>query len=373
MADTNGNLKTRELRDVEILRTGTFDGVEWTQEIMDHVVQKFNEGVAQIPIKVTEDGTHDGAPVKLPGGPALGWVDSLKRVGDKLLATFKQVPALVADLIASGPMKLKSVEGWKNFRTADGVEHGRVLDGCLFFGQGLPAVHGLSDLALLFQAEPAGEGRFACCADTTQTVPQSGHAPASPIAPTVAAVDAKQNEKANSQKGQRQVDGNKIEFTAEEYKRFLAAEQSVSSLTRQLEEATAKAAKAEADRVEMQKQVEGDRKSLAEYREKDVRVERERIAAQVEEHVKSGRLKPAEREAEIAYMLGVKPEQREERFKLMANLKSLFGETMQANAAGPAKSESQDIHDKSVALQTATGCSYEEASAAVIAQMGGGK
>ena len=367
-------LETRDIDNFEIMRTGTWNGLPWSERDIDEVIRNFNAGVAKIPVKVTKTGTHESQALTLPGGAALGFVESLKRVGSTLVAHLTKVPKLVAELIAQkggvGALPTPSVEGWPDFETADGEHHGRVLDGLIVFGVHLPAVHGLQGLAELYQDAVEQKGpRFACCAD----IRASGALPPSPAADAsaVAAAPAKKDEKIENKKGQNKVDENKIELTREDHKKLVEESIRLSFVTSELAREKARADKAESDRVEMQKKVDESEKSLTEFRAEKARIECEKIGASVEEQVKAGRLEPGKKEAVIAYTLSLKAEERVAYLKTIEALPSLFGES--AKVLAPAKAsgnEFDDIHNKAIALQKATGMTYEAASEAVMSGAG---
>jgi hypothetical protein len=81
---------------------------------------------------------------------AHGWVEKLWRIGDRLKARIKQVPARLAELIQSGACKQKSIEVWPEFETTDGQKRGAALEAILMFGRGLPAVHDLDDAVAVY-------------------------------------------------------------------------------------------------------------------------------------------------------------------------------------------------------------------------------
>jgi hypothetical protein len=137
--------ETKELRDVEILRTGKWNGHEWTEAHLDEAVRNFNDKISEAQLLITKDGTHEAERMTLPGGAALGFVSKMWRSGQKLFANFKQIPKKIAELIHDGALKLRSIEAWLDYETADDERHGRVIDGVLFFGDQVPAVHGVQE------------------------------------------------------------------------------------------------------------------------------------------------------------------------------------------------------------------------------------
>lgn len=89
----------------EIFKTGTHtssNGVSknWTTEDLDLMVSNFQTKNPDVPIVVGHPKTND---------PAYGWVESLKRVGDSLFASFKQVSPVFVEAVNTGALKTRSI------------------------------------------------------------------------------------------------------------------------------------------------------------------------------------------------------------------------------------------------------------------------
>lgn len=101
----------------------------WTEQDLDNIVAKYNEqNDHEAPLVIGHPKSND---------PAYGWVDSLKRVGDRLLAKPKQVVKEFADAVKDGLYKKRSISLYP-----DGT-----LRHIGFLGAVPPAVKGLKDLA----------------------------------------------------------------------------------------------------------------------------------------------------------------------------------------------------------------------------------
>lgn len=151
---------TDTTRDVEILETGTHNGVAFTESDLDEMVANHAALAAYIkpPLKLG----HDDAQIlrgQKDGDPALGWVSRLQRVGSKLVATLANVPERLVDLMEKRRYRRVSSEvtlafdqtGWeKNLQS--GVR-GKVLTGLALLGADLPAVATLDDLATLLASD----------------------------------------------------------------------------------------------------------------------------------------------------------------------------------------------------------------------------
>ncbi len=133
------------LEDVEILRTGTWNGDVYTVTDLNDMVAAFGNVGFEPPVKLGH--SEEQTLLQEDGLPAAGWVTKLKVVGDTLLATLKDVPRKIAELISKGAYKQRSAEVFFNYRGAgDGRTHPRVLRALSLLGADIPAVKGLSPL-----------------------------------------------------------------------------------------------------------------------------------------------------------------------------------------------------------------------------------
>lgn len=151
-------LKTRDFDAVEIMRVGTFrghgcppEGCNFTTGDLDALARS-----------ATLAGDKFDAPLKLghnerqkllgeDGLPSAGWLDNLRRDGDRLLADFKAVPEKVADLIDAGGFRKRSAELTPKFKV-DGKTYPWMLTGLALLGEELPAVDSLSDVTELYHS-----------------------------------------------------------------------------------------------------------------------------------------------------------------------------------------------------------------------------
>ncbi len=145
-------LKTVDFNNVELFAVGTWNGKKFTQKDLDNIVNSYQaeKGVFSIPIKL---GHNDAQKLLAADGmPAAGWIENVKRVGDKLVGDFKKVPQTVGDLIKSGAFRKRSVELNPNFKIGDNV-YPLVLTGLALLGDKLPAVDTLADIAALYSQQ----------------------------------------------------------------------------------------------------------------------------------------------------------------------------------------------------------------------------
>ena len=87
--------------------------------------------------------------VQNDGFPAAGWVSSLKKVGTKLVASFKGVPKKLGEIIKAGGYKKVSSEIYSNYEIG-GKKYPCVLKAVSFLGADIPAVKTLQDIVALY-------------------------------------------------------------------------------------------------------------------------------------------------------------------------------------------------------------------------------
>lgn len=140
-----------ELKDTEILSMGTWKGFKFTLSDLDNIVRNFARISLRVPLKLGH-GRQKFA--QNEGLPAVGWVKDLKRVGDKLFATFGDIPAKLVELIKRKNYIRFSSEVRRGY-THEGNIYGNVLSGVALLGEEIPAVQNISDIYDLHNAAAA--------------------------------------------------------------------------------------------------------------------------------------------------------------------------------------------------------------------------
>ena len=140
--------------DAEIFSTGTWNGDKYSEQDLEDIIVNFNAlaDTVKPPVKLGHAWKE--------GQPALGWVKSLKRAGNKLIATLSDVPQIVYEAIKAGRYKRVSSEIYWNYKSTAGKTFNYVLKAVALLGSDIPAVSDLKDLT----------------AYLTQTFPQTGTA-----------------------------------------------------------------------------------------------------------------------------------------------------------------------------------------------------
>ena len=133
------NNALREIKGVEIFRSGTWNGDEYSEDDLDLIVAAANQVGFGIPLKA---GHRDNA-----GEPALGWVENLRREGSNLYGDLTSLPEKVFEAIRDRAYDAVSAEIFWDLER-NGVKHPRALKALALLGAEIPAV----DLAPLRSA-----------------------------------------------------------------------------------------------------------------------------------------------------------------------------------------------------------------------------
>lgn len=145
-------METKDIKDVEIFAVGNWNGDDYTESDLDEMVRAFNENQSTLKpyLKLGHDG--DQKLLQNDGLPSAGWITKLKRVGEKLVADFSQVPKTIYELIKNGAYKKVSSEIYWDIKV-NGQNYKRFLSGVALLGSDMPAVSNLSDILGLYTLE----------------------------------------------------------------------------------------------------------------------------------------------------------------------------------------------------------------------------
>lgn len=131
----------------EIFSVGKWNGDKYKLADLESMVSNFDalKDTVKPPAKIGHSEHQDL--LKKEGLPAAGWVDSLKMVGNKVIATFKDVPKVVKDLIDKKAYKRVSAEIYPSYKDpTSGKIFKNVLRAVAFLGSDCPAIDSLSDI-----------------------------------------------------------------------------------------------------------------------------------------------------------------------------------------------------------------------------------
>lgn len=135
-----------DLNNVEIFRVGTWNGDKYTESDLDEIVNAFPDVGYKPPVKL---GHKESS-----GAPAYGYVKSLRRVGDKLVADFMDLPSKVFEAIKNRRFDSVSSEIFFNLKRG-GQTFKRALKAVALLGAEIPAVAALKPLRESFNGATA--------------------------------------------------------------------------------------------------------------------------------------------------------------------------------------------------------------------------
>ncbi len=140
------------LDNIEIFRAGTWNNDTYSIEDLDGMVSNFNalRHKRDVPLKLGHD--ENQKLLQKDGMPSAGWVSSIKRVGDKIVASAIDVPQKIFDLVVSGAYRKVSAEIYPSYKDAEGTKYSKVLRAIALLGSDIPAVEGLSSIQAMYAA-----------------------------------------------------------------------------------------------------------------------------------------------------------------------------------------------------------------------------
>jgi len=122
-----------ELKDVEVLKTGTFTSMSGTKVTysaadLDEIVENAQklEGLVRPPFVATHK-EGDDATIQVFGSVTGGILHNIRKVGETLLADIKGVPNKGVELLREVKEMLTSPEVYNNFKDDEGNAYGKVL------------------------------------------------------------------------------------------------------------------------------------------------------------------------------------------------------------------------------------------------------
>lgn len=127
---------------VEVFAVGEWNGDNYTTEDLDIMVDAFQETSETFtpPLKFGHDDNQ--TILQQDGLPAAGWISNLRRMGEKLIADFVDIPKQVFELIKNKAYDTVSAEIFWDAKV-NGVSYKRVLSAVALLGADVPAVTNL--------------------------------------------------------------------------------------------------------------------------------------------------------------------------------------------------------------------------------------
>ncbi len=157
-------LETVSIEGNEIAAVGKWQGmangkpaeINITAKDLEAMVEAYNELTNnekvnyEPPVKLGHDDKQKL--VQEDGYPAAGWIASLKKVGNKLVADFRDVPKKIAELIQAGAYRKMSPEFYSDY-SIGGKVYSRVLKAVALLGADIQAIKSTKDIADLYGSE----------------------------------------------------------------------------------------------------------------------------------------------------------------------------------------------------------------------------
>ena len=134
---------------IEIFAKGIWNDSRFTESDIDKLVEDTNASIHLLhpPLKLGHDGKQKL--VKDSGMPSIGWIASVSKHGDKILAHVKGIPEQIHSLLGKAYRRV-SVELFRDWRNPENGKLMSVIKGLALLGADLPAVTTLKDVAALY-------------------------------------------------------------------------------------------------------------------------------------------------------------------------------------------------------------------------------
>jgi hypothetical protein len=127
----------QSLRNVEIFRSGKWNGDEYSVTDLDLIAASFGKVGYDVPVKLGHS--------EEVGEPAYGWVESVSRIGDRLVADLRDLPDKIYQAIVDRQFDAVSSEIFLNLER-NGEKFPAALKAVALLGAETPAVAGLKPL-----------------------------------------------------------------------------------------------------------------------------------------------------------------------------------------------------------------------------------
>lgn len=137
--------------DMEIFAAGNWHGDRYTQQDLQDIVNNFNS--LQNEIKPFIKLGHS----QKDNQPALGWIQSLRLMGEKIVASVTDIPQIVFDAIQRKLYNRVSSEIYWNYKSAAGKTYNYVLKAVALLGATVPEVKTLNDLTAYLSEQLSAE------------------------------------------------------------------------------------------------------------------------------------------------------------------------------------------------------------------------
>lgn len=139
----------REIKGVEIFAAGTWNGDTYTEKDLDAMVSAFRETSSFFKPYLKLGHNDEQQLIQNDGLPAAGWIGSIYRIGEKLMADFVDIPQKIFELIENKAYRKVSSEIYWNINIKE-TKYPYLLGAVALLGADTPAVSTLNDILSLF-------------------------------------------------------------------------------------------------------------------------------------------------------------------------------------------------------------------------------
>lgn len=145
----NNSSMTDYTMDMEVFASGKWHGDEYTEKDLVDIVTNFNELKDSVKpfLKLGHQGKEEQ--------PALGWVDSMRVQGNKIIASVRDIPQIVFEAITKKLYNRVSSEIYWNYKAHTGKTYNYVLKAVALLGASVPEVKTLNDLTTYLSEQMA--------------------------------------------------------------------------------------------------------------------------------------------------------------------------------------------------------------------------
>jgi hypothetical protein len=159
-------MTTKRIDNWEIFAAGEWAGSggpsKWSESDLDQMVEAFEAVGKETKPYLKLGHSNDQKLLQEDGYPSAGWITSLRRVKDKLVATVEGIPSKIYDLISSRAYGRVSSEIYRNAEVG-GKKYPTMLKAVALLGADTPAVGTLKDFIDLYASSmPAQEFGVNC-------------------------------------------------------------------------------------------------------------------------------------------------------------------------------------------------------------------
>lgn len=141
----NFNKMPKRIKGIEVFSTGKWNGEQFSEKDLDAMVSAFNKTKDHIPPFLKLGHDKNQKLLQASGLPSAGWVEKLYRVGDKLKADFRDIPAKIHALIDKGAYRKVSIELFSGIEILD-QKFERMIGAIALLGADTPGVMNLDDI-----------------------------------------------------------------------------------------------------------------------------------------------------------------------------------------------------------------------------------